>query len=271
VGVIIQPLNQGRVATDAKVRDRGRKFFLSHAVPPETGYIIFIKYVFLEKGLSKKLKKKRIITQQYFSFHLINKYNRYIDNIFIGDFKSVFMAKAKSQVPLILRDEFTSTTSEQSAGEYKTMDISAYVDPLNGKVLKIVGVKFVIDNGTGLPLDDSDVLSYEPVVQLITGAQTAVKAASDIRTVAMTQFYLGRQTNQTAASTWTDQGLRYTTDVMGPPTGGYFVASDTLTLIQQSQGNAITSVRFMVVIEAQRWKLSANDVNFLLVNQVFTG
>jgi len=27
----------------------------------------------------------------------------------------------------------------------------------------------------------------------------------------------------------------------------------------------------MIVIEAQRWKLSANDVNFLLVNQVFSG
>jgi len=181
------------------------------------------------------------------------------------------MAKAKSQVPLLLRDEFTSTTSEQAEGEYKTMDISAYVDPLNGEVLKIVGVKFMIDNGSGLPLDDSDLLSYEPVAQLITGSQTGVKAASDIRTVAMTQFYLGRQTNQTASSTWTDQGLRYATDIMHPPAGGYYVASDTLTFIQKSQTDALASVRFMIVIEAQRWKLSANDVNFLLVNQVFTG
>jgi hypothetical protein len=181
------------------------------------------------------------------------------------------MAKAKSQVPLILRDEFTSTTSEQAEGEYKAIDISAYVDPLNGKVLKIVGVKFMLDNGSGLPLDDSDVLGYEPVAQLSTGTQTGVKAASDIRTVAMTQFYLSRNTHQTASSTWTNSGLMYSTDVMGPPAGGYFVASDTLTFIQKSQSDAISSVRFMIVIEAQRWKLSANDVNFLLVNQVFTG
>ena len=181
------------------------------------------------------------------------------------------MAKAKSQVPLLLRDEFTSTTSEQAEGEYKTIDISAYVDPLNGKVLKIIGVKFMIDNGSGLPLDDTDLLSYEPVVQLVTGTQTGIKAISDIRTVATTQFYLSRNTHQTASSTWTDSGLMFSTDVMGPPAGGYFVASDVMTFIQKSQGDAISSVRFMVLIEAMRWKLSANDVNFLLVNQVFTG
>ena len=171
------------------------------------------------------------------------------------------MAKAKSQVPLLLRDEFTSTTSEQAEGEYKTIDISAYVDPLNGKVLKIVGVKFMIDNGSGLPLDDTDILNYCPVAQLITGSQTGVKAASDIRTVAMTQFYIGD----------TDRHVMWATETMNPPAGGYFVASDTLTFIQKSQGDAISSVRFMIVIEAQRWKLSASDVNFLLVNQVFTG
>ena len=88
------------------------------------------------------------------------------------------MAKAKSQVPLLLRDEFTSTTSEQAEGEYKTIDISAYVDPLNGEVLKIVGVKFMLDNGSGLPLTDGDILSYEPVVQLVTGTQTGIKAIS---------------------------------------------------------------------------------------------
>jgi hypothetical protein len=181
------------------------------------------------------------------------------------------MAKTKSQVPMLLRDEFTSTTSEQSEGEYKAIDISAYVDPLNGEVLKIVGVKFQIDNGSGLPLDDTDLLHYCPVAQLTTGTQTGVKAASDIRVVAQTQFYLGRATRTTSGSTWVDSGVMYATDVMNPPAGGYFVASDTLTFIQKSQQDAISSVRFMIVIEAQRWKLSANDVNFLLVNQVFTG
>jgi len=178
---------------------------------------------------------------------------------------------AKSQVPLLLRDEFTSTTSEQSAGEYKTIDLSAYVDPLSGKVLKIINVKFMLDNGSGLPLDHSDLLEYSPVVQILTGAQTAVKAASDVRTVSMTQFYVRRVTHQTASSAWTDSGLGWAIDHMPPPTTGYYVASDTLTFIQQSQTNAISSVRFLVVIEAQKVKLSANDVNFLLVNQVFTG
>jgi len=169
---------------------------------------------------------------------------------------------AKSQVPMLLRDEFTSTTSEQAEGEYKTIDISAYVDPLNGKVLKIIGVKFMIDNGAGLPLDDTDILHYSPVAQLITGTQTGLKAASDIRTIAMTQFYVGSP----AAV-----GVVWATDTMNPPAGGYYVASDSLTFVQKSQQDAISSVRFMVIIEAHLWKLSANDVNFLLVNQTFTG
>jgi len=181
------------------------------------------------------------------------------------------MAKTKSAVPMLLRDEFTSTTSEQSAGEYKSIDISAYVDPLNGKVLKITNVTFMIDNGAGLPVDDTDLLSYEPVVMLLTGTQTAIKHASDIRTVALKQFYFRRVVHQTASSTWTDSGVALSTDMLNPPAGGYFVASDSLTLVQQSQTNAISSVRFMVVIEAERWKLSNDDVNFLLVNQVFTG
>jgi len=219
--------------------------------------------------ISKKQKKKEILTRSYISFDLINKYNKDIDKILIGDFKSHRMAK--SQVPFLLRDEFTSTTSEQAEGEYKTMDLSAYVDPLNGKVLKIVNVKFVIDNGAGLPIEDADILNYSPVVQLLTGSQTAVKSASDIRTIAMTQFYIRRVTHQTGASAWTDSGVGWATDEMHPPTAGYFVASDTLTFIQQSQTDAINTLRFMVIIEAQKVKLSANDVNFLLVNQVFTG
>ena len=137
MGVVIQPLNQGRVAADAKVRDRGRKFFLSHADLPAIDYIIFIKYVILGKGLSEKLKKKRIITQQYFSFHLINKYNRYIDNIFIADFKSVFMAYNVKEVFFL--DATIETTT--GAGQGTTLlDISSYVQPVVRKGQKATGL-----------------------------------------------------------------------------------------------------------------------------------
>jgi len=155
MGVLIQPVNQGRVATDAKVRDRGREFFFSHTVPPETGYIIFIKYVILEKCLSKKLKKKRIITQQYFSFHLINKYNRYIDNIFIGDFKSVFMAYNIKDVFFL--DAFIETTTGAGDGA-ALLDVSSYVNPIARKGQKGTGLAIykvhwdVYDAGTNQPM-----------------------------------------------------------------------------------------------------------------------
>ena len=109
--------------------------------------------------------------------------------------------------------------------------------------------------------DDSDILHYSPVAQLITGTQTGLKAASDIRTIAMTQFYVGDS----------DRHIVWATDTMNPPVGGYYVATDTLTFIQKSSQDAINSVRFMVIIEAEKVKLTANDVNFLLVNQTFTG
>jgi len=63
---------------------------------------------------------------------------------------------AKSKVPLVLRASFTSTTSEQLAGEQLAIDLSAYVDALSGKVLKINSVWFSVDNGSGLALPTSD-------------------------------------------------------------------------------------------------------------------
>jgi hypothetical protein len=178
---------------------------------------------------------------------------------------------ARSKVPLLLRDEFTSTTSEQSAGEVKVIDISAYVDPLAGKVLKINNVSILVDNGAGLPLDDSDITEYNPIAQVITGTQTAVKATSDERCIYSKMFYFGKVVDQTASSTWTDHGLRVFYDEMQVPSMGYYVATDAITLVQKSQTDAIASVRFMFIIEAERVKLTAADVNFLLVNQTYSG
>jgi len=275
VGVVIQPINQGRVATNAEVRNRGRELFLSHAILSETGYIIFIKYVILGKGLSEKLKKKRIITQQYFSFHLINKYNRYIDNIFIGVFKSVFMAK--SRVPLMLRASFTSTTAEQPSYESVNIDLSAYVDALNGKVLKINKVTFIADSGSGLAFSDLDFdgsRGGEWVSQLVTGKQTAIKGCNDDRVVAAKFWYISSQWEVIDATSASDpsaaSGTVWTGYEMTTPDAGYFVAADTMTFAAQHTLDMDSSARHLVIIEAERVKLSAQDVNFLLVNQTLS-
>jgi len=276
VGVLIQPVNQGRVAANAEVRNRGREFFFGHAVPPETGYIIFIKYVILGKGLSEKLKKKRTLTQQYFSFHLINKYNKDIDNIFIGVFKSVFMAK--SRVPLMLRASFSSTVSEQPSFESVNIDLSAYVDALSGKVLKINKVTFMADSGSGLAFSDADFDSSrggEWVSQLVTGTQTAIKGANDDRVVAAKYFYVALNAmviDATSASAPSAAaGTVWTSYEITTPNAGFYVAADTLTFAAQHTLDMDSTIRHICVIEAERIKLSAADVNFLLVNQTLTG
>ncbi len=175
----------------------------------------------------------------------------------------------KSIVPLVLRDSFTSATTEQSEGEYKTIDVSAYVDPLNGKVLKIEKVTMVLDNGSGLPIDDADIVAeYTPTTQLLAGSQTSLKAASDDRCIAAKYWNFSEHIVGYNSDTASGVGLAFIE--LEVPERGYFLAADTVTMIQQSNGDAGVNIRFMWIIEAQRVKLSAQDVNFLLVNQTQT-
>jgi len=179
---------------------------------------------------------------------------------------------AKSKVPLVLRASFTTTTSEEPGPEAVNIDLSAYVDALSGKVLKIDRVQFFMDDGSGIPLAPADMdaaLGFEFVTQLATGTQTTIKAASDDRMIAETFWQL---TTATVSAGTSASGIAVSTYSIEVPQMGYFVAADTLTFIQQStSGGADVDIRFLVVIEAQRVKLSPADVNFLLVNQTLRG
>jgi len=175
---------------------------------------------------------------------------------------------AKSKVPLVLRASFTSTNAEQLAGEELTLDLSAYVDALSGKVLKINSVWFGIDDGAGLALPMADFEADAPsgVMQLATGTQTALKAMSDDRVISMVSYYYQAVDINGASSApgeiWN----------LPPPSMGFFVAADTLTFMNQITADGFdTDTRFLCVIEAERVKLTASDVNFLLVNQTLTG
>jgi len=174
---------------------------------------------------------------------------------------------AKSKVPLVIRSSFNSTTAEQTAGEEKTIDLSAYVDPLSGKVLKITKVSFSMDKGTGLPIG---VTYYEAddtsgVLMLTTGTQTAIIGPQDDRVIASTQYYF--QAEGTVGNSVPPQWF----SVLPVPELGFFVAADTLTFMHQNVDAFDDTVRLAVVIEAERVKLTSNDINFLLVNQTFTG
>ena len=186
---------------------------------------------------------------------------------------------AKSKVPLMLRASFTSTTTEQPGPETINIDLSAYVDALSGKVLKINDVQFVIDNGSGLPFDDGDIDTSsggELMAQLVTGTQTTAKGVNDDRMIAMKMWYFSRLTAAgpdytSDANASTNEGIIYNSEDFHSPLKGFYVAADTLTFLGQSRQDIDTSVRYLCVIEAERVKLSAADVNFLLVNQTLTG
>jgi len=175
---------------------------------------------------------------------------------------------AKSKVPLVLRASFTSTNAEQLAGEQLAIDLSAYVDALAGKVLRIRQVWFGIDDGSGLALPMADFEADAPsgVMQLTTGTQTAIKAMSDDRVISQVQYYYQAVDINGASSA---PGEIWNLPV---PDMGFYVAADALTFMNQITVDGFdTDTRFLCVIEAERVKLTASDVNFLLVNQTLTG
>jgi hypothetical protein len=178
---------------------------------------------------------------------------------------------AKSKVPLILRTSFTTTVSEEPGPESVNIDLSAYVDALSGKVLKIDRVQFFIDDGSGIPLTAADIdssLGFECATQLATGTQTTLLGAQDDRAIA-TEFW--QFTSATVAPATSASGVGVSTYSAHSPLMGYYVAADNMTFTQQSTtGAADVSVRFMCIIEAERVKLTAADINFLLVNQTQT-
>jgi len=174
---------------------------------------------------------------------------------------------AKSKVPLVLRSVFTSTTAEQTAGEQKAIDLSAYVDALSGKVLRINSVWFSIDNASALPVQTSFYEGSDPcgTLELATGTQTTLMGPQDDRIIQSAQYFyqaIGVVGNSVPPKWFS---------VLPVPDMGYYVAADTLTFQNASNSAFDNSVRFCVVIEAERVKLTPADINFLLVNQTLSG
>jgi len=174
---------------------------------------------------------------------------------------------AKSKVPLILRTVMTSTTAEQTAGEQKTIDLSAYVDALSGKVLRINSVWFSIDNASAMPVQSSfyEGSDVSGTIELSTGTQTTLMGPQDDRIIQSSQYFY-QATNITgtmAPPVWFS--------VLPVPDMGFYVAADVLTFQNQQTTAFDNSVRFCVIIEAERVKLTPADINFLLVNQTLSG
>jgi len=176
------------------------------------------------------------------------------------------MAK-KSIVPLVLKSVFSSSTAEQVAGEEKTIDLSAYVDALSGKVLRINQVWFSADNTTALPIQTSfyEGSDISGTMELTTGTQTGLLGPQDDRVIQYSQY-----SYQAANVTGTSVPPAWFS-VIPVPDMGYYVAADVLTFMNKCNSAFDDTVRFTVVLEAERVKLSPADINFLLVNQTLSG
>ncbi len=175
---------------------------------------------------------------------------------------------AKSKVPLVLKTSFSSDTTEQAAGEQVAIDLSAYVDALSGKVLRVNNVWFSMDNGSGgaLPMTDFEADAPCGTIQLTTGTQTALLGPQDDRVIMQAQYYYQAVDINGASSPpqWFS--------ILPVPDMGFYVAADTLTFMQLCSTDVFdTTTRWVVVIEAERVKLTPADINFLLVNQTIAG
>jgi len=175
---------------------------------------------------------------------------------------------AKSKVPLVLKTSFSSDTTEQAAGEQIAIDLSAYVDALSGKVLRVNNVWFSMDEGNAgaIPTTDYEADAVAGTIQLTTGTQVALLGPQDDRVIMQAQYYYQAVdiNGASTAPSWFS--------VLPVPDMGFYVAADTLTFMQQCSVDVFdTTNRWVVVIEAERVKLTPADINFLLVNQTIAG
>jgi len=179
---------------------------------------------------------------------------------------------AKSKVPLMLRASFTSTTTEQPSYESVSVDLSAYVDALSGKILRINKVTFITDDGSGGSFGTA---SFDAsfggtwVAQLVTGTQTSLKGANDDRMIAE-QFTQAALVYKGGDAAPVATGVVFSFYNLEVPDMGFYVAADTLTFAAQHQLDIDVSARHICIIEAERVKLQPSDINFLLVNQTLS-
>jgi hypothetical protein len=103
---------------------------------------------------------------------------------------------------------------------------------------------------------------------LMTGAQTSMLGANDERTIASQSYYV----KPSAADPTNFDGVGVTSikyDINKE--FGFYVATDTLTFGVQFGNVGNATIRMCCVINLVRVKLTADDVNVLLVNQTLTG
>lgn len=178
------------------------------------------------------------------------------------------MAK-KDSGPIYLR----ATCESGGAGTFTTtnIDVSAYVDPLDGKVLRVKQVwgEWASDNGGTIKTADVGVdVTAAAMAQLTSVSQTSIKPMTNSSLFFKTQLYCATD-NQSGTNNLI---LMREDNAMNPAdyADGFFVASDVIQVgvhEAASPHGFAAPVEFQVLIEAERVRMSEKDAFSIISTQ----
>ena len=151
------------------------------------------------------------------------------------------------------------------------IDISAYIDTLNGKVLRVNQVWFEWTSDDGGPIECADVGADETcsaVAQLTTETQDGIQPLTNNSMFAKHQIY---HTTEDVSGT-NLMSMIHEDNSMNPAdfNDGYLVANDTIQLgvsASPSPHTYANDIRCVVLLEVERVKMTANDAQTVLLSQ----
>jgi hypothetical protein len=178
------------------------------------------------------------------------------------------MASKTGSVFYLRKGVDTDGTSFNSSN----IDISAYIDTLDGKVLRVNQVWFEWTSDDGGPIECADVHAADgtcsAVAQLTTESQDGIQPLTNNSMFAKHQIYhTVDNTSGTVLMTMVHED-----DSMNPAdfNDGYLVANDTIQLgvsCSPSPHTYASDIRCVVLLEVEQVKMSAKDAQTILLSQ----
>ena len=177
------------------------------------------------------------------------------------------MASKTGSVFYLRKGVDTNGTSFNSSN----IDISAYIDTLDGKVLRVNQVWFEWTSNDGGPIETADAgvdVTASAVAQLTTESQDGIQPLTNNSMFAKHQIYHATD-NQSGTNNFI---MIHEDDSMNPAdfNDGYLVANDTIQLgvsCSPSPHTYANDIRCVVLLEVEQVKMSAKDAQTILLSQ----
>ena len=149
-------------------------------------------------------------------------------------------------------------------GDFDTIDLSSYVDPLHSKAFKVVtaSIQIMPSDSFGLMLD-ATTNEMSIGMQIVTGTQSAMISPKDGKVV-YHKFASYVNDADSSKSRW--QQYDFKVEDLWPD--GYFVVIDSLTCgVQSTTDFTADDLRIIYTITGYQVSVSANQLASLLVAQ----